>query len=58
MNVLENIWVKIKDTCKNCGFNENVLHRLRCLNTWSVVSGTISVSLEGVGLLEEDGGKL
>jgi hypothetical protein len=33
--------------------HENVPHRLRCLNTWSPVGGTVWIGLGGVALLEE-----
>ena len=35
------------------GLNENVLHRLICLNIWSLVGGTIWEGLGGVALLQE-----
>lgn len=38
-----------------CGnLNENVPHRLSCLNTWSPVGGTVGVVLGGTALLEEE----
>lgn len=35
------------------GLNENVLHRLRCFNTWSPVGGAVCEGSGGVALLEE-----
>lgn len=35
------------------GLDENAPHRLRCLNAWSPVGGTVWVSLGGVASLEE-----
>ena len=35
------------------GLNENAPHRLICLNTWSLIGGTICERLGGVSLLEQ-----
>jgi hypothetical protein len=49
VNVLENVWLKSKDTLKGCGFNENVPLEAQMSEYWVPSCWQGMVGLEGVG---------